>query len=303
MAFGLIRVRNLAAADIASTDKHNARRYTSKEHYPDNVPMEKRNDFFINVKYETVSNSEYLDKNETDLAQVIDERLKVNQVKGIKSNSNLAIEYVIGINDLKAWDNYDFNGFVSNSKQWLEDRHGKNSVVAIYSHLDESNPHAHIIVVPIEKKIIKWKNTNGEGEKQENRLNTRDYTGGREKLRTLQDDWFNHLIKRYQGGKSFGLELYRGTKVENQLKKYVTQTNHEIGELRTKLSLLSDDLEKSTVLGDITKKEAEKAKKEIELKQEQDRRLNEKKDLWKSKGLKDNPNIFHDDNKKIKIKR
>ena len=62
MAFGLIRVRNLAAADIASTDKHNARRYTSKEHYPDNVPMEKRNDFFINVKYETVSNSEYLDK-------------------------------------------------------------------------------------------------------------------------------------------------------------------------------------------------------------------------------------------------
>ena len=301
MAFGLIRVRNLAAADIASTDKHNARRYTSKEHYPDNVPMEKRNDFFINVKYETVSNSEYLDKNETDLAQVIDERLKVNQVKGIKSNSNLAIEYVIGINDLKAWDNYDFNGFVSNSKQWLEDRHGKNSVVAIYSHLDESNPHAHIIVVPIEKKIIKWKNTNGEGEKQENRLNTRDYTGGREKLRTLQDDWFNHLIKRYQGGKSFGLELYRGTKVENQLKKYVTQTNHEIGELRTKLSLLSDDLEKSTVLGDITKKEAEKAKKEIELKQEQDRRLNEKKDLPKSKGLKDNPNIFHDDNKKIKI--
>jgi hypothetical protein len=162
MAFGLIRVRNLAAADIASTDKHNARRYASIEKYPDNVPMEKRNDDFINVKYESASNSEYLNKTETDLAQVIDERLKINQVKGIKSNSNLAIEYVIGINDLKAWDNYEFSGFVSNSKKWLEDRHGKNSVVAIYSHLDESNPHAHIIVVPIEKKIIKWKNTNGE---------------------------------------------------------------------------------------------------------------------------------------------
>lgn len=41
MAFGLIRVRNLSAGDIDSTDKHNARRYEKKEQYPENVPFEK----------------------------------------------------------------------------------------------------------------------------------------------------------------------------------------------------------------------------------------------------------------------
>lgn len=32
---------------------------------------------------------------------------------------------------------------------------------------------------------------------------------------------------------------------------------------------------------------------QIKLKKEEDRRQNEKKDLWKLKGLKDNPDIFH----------
>ena len=202
MAFGLIRARNLSAADISSTDIHNARRYETKEQYPVNVPLEKRNDAFIKTEYILENHEDYLGKRETTLAEAIEERLKINEVKGIKSNSNLAIEYVVGINDKKAWDNYNFDGFVSNTKQWLERRHGKDSVVAVYSHLDESNPHAHIIVVPIEKKIVKWKNTKGSGERTESRLNTRDYTGGREKLRGLQNDYFEHLTQRYDGGKS-----------------------------------------------------------------------------------------------------
>ena len=293
MAFGLIRVRNLSAGDIDSTDKHNARRYEKKEQYPENVPFEKREDSFIRVQYLEGNESEFLSKEESSLSKAISKRLEENQVKGIKSNSNLAIEYVVGINDIKAWDNYDFDGFISNTRKWLEDRHGQDSVVAIYSHQDESNPHAHIVVVPIETKKIKWKNTKGSGEKEENRINTRDYTGGKEKLRALQNDWFSHLTERYNGGKKLGLELYRGTLVENQLKEYVKQTNHEIGELRAILANITNEIDRNTLLLRISEKERYMALNQIKLKKEEDRRQNEKKDLWKLKGLKDNPDIFH----------
>jgi hypothetical protein len=293
MAFGLIRVRNLSAADISSTDKHNARRYETKEQYPDNVPFEKREDKFIDVQYLEGQKSEYLHKEESNLNKAINKRLEEKQVKGIKSNSNIAIEYVVGISDVKAWNYYEFSGFLSNTKKWLEDRHGIGSVVAIYSHQDESNPHAHIVVVPIETKTIKWKNKHGSGEREENRLNTRDYTGGREKLRELQNDWFKHLTQRYKGGKSFGLELFRGTLVENQLKQYVQQTNHEIGELRTIYSNLTNEIDKDTLRARILEKERFMALNQIKLKEEEDRKQNQKKDLWKLKGTKDNPDIFH----------
>jgi hypothetical protein len=301
MAFGLIRVRNLSAGNINSTDKHNARRYETKEDYPENVPFEKREDNFIKVQYLEGEKSEYLDKNESNLSKAISKRLEEKEVKGIKSNSNLAIEYVVGISDIKAWNHYEFSGFVSNTKQWLEDRHGVGSVVAIYSHEDESNPHAHIVVVPIETKTVKWKNTKGSGEKKENRLNTRDYTGGREKLRDLQNDYFNHIKEKYNPNpksQRMGLEFFRGTKVENQLKEYDKQTNHEIGELRVKLSRLDNELEKRGLLDEILKKEREKALNEIKLKQEQGKRTSERKNLWKEKGTKDNPEIFHGEKEK-----
>lgn len=306
MAFGLIRVRNLSAGDIGSTDKHNARRYEKKEHYPENVPVEKREDKFINVQYLEGENSEYLHKEESNLSKAISKRLEEKEVKGIKSNSNIAIEYVVGISDIKAWEHYEFSGFVSNTKQWLEDRHGVGSVVAIYSHEDESNPHAHIVVVPIETKIIKWKNTKASGEKKENRLNTRDYTGGKEKLRGLQNDYFEHIKEKYNqtpSKKLMGLDFYRGTKKENQLKEYDKQTNHEIGELRVKLSHLDNELDKRGLLDEILKKEREKALNEIKLKQEQGRRTSERKNLWKEKGTKDNPEIFHGAEEKPKQRK
>ena len=63
--------------------------------------------------------------------------------------------------------------------------------------------------MPIEKENSKVEKHKGSGERTESRLNTRDYTGGREKLRGLQNDYFEHLTQRYDGGKKFGLELFR----------------------------------------------------------------------------------------------
>ena len=89
------------------------------------------------------------------------------------------------------------------------------------------------------------------------------------------------------------MELFRGTLVENQTKEYIEQTNHEIGELRTVLSSLSDDIAKNIVEGQILEKQRILALKEVELKKEEDRRYSEKKGLWKLKGTRDNQDIFH----------
>ena len=67
----------------------------------------------------------------------------------------------------------------------------------------------------------------------------------------------------------------------------------QINEQRSEIAVL---LTKQRRYLQLTQEEAaEKAAKEAaeKLKKEEDRRQNEKKDLWKLKGLKDNPDIFH----------
>ena len=56
--------------------------------------------------------------------------------------------------------------------------------------------------------------------------------------------------------KKLGLELYRGTLVENQLKEYVKQTNHEIGELRAILANITNEIDRNTLLLRISEKKS-----------------------------------------------
>lgn len=286
MAFGIIRARNLSAGDISSTDKHNARKYESREEFPENIdPEGKRYEVYL------MQGSEFLDEQQRSLENVVRSRIAEQNVRGIKSNSNLAIEYVATINDKKAWEHYSPSGFFSNVSQWLEERHGKESVVAIYEHYDESNPHAHFVVVPVAEKKIKWKNSKGSGERTEKHLNTRDFTGGREKLRALQDDFFKHLSGY---GEKLGVPIYRGTLVENQKREYIQQTVAEIGKLRAKLSDMANEVEKARLNHEILQKQEQAALNEAELKNIESGKFRGGRN-WAAKGTRDNPSseIFH----------
>lgn len=114
-------------------------------------------------------------------------------------------------------------------------------MVAIFEHYDESNPHAHFVVVPI-VEAVKWKNRRGEGERTEKRLNVRDHTGGPDKLRDLQNGYFRHLVDTYGAGKNnkLGVPIYRGTLVENQTREYIEATDAKIGRLRAELATISN---------------------------------------------------------------
>jgi len=66
-------------------------------------------------------------------------------------------------------------GFISRTRGWLEKRHPGN-VAALWVHYDETSPHVHAFIVPLDKKGV---------------LNAKSFVGGREKLTALQDEFAN----------------------------------------------------------------------------------------------------------------
>lgn len=65
------------------------------------------------------------------------------------------------------------DGFVNRTKAWLEKRHPGN-VSAVWVHYDETTPHLHAFVVPLDPKGV---------------LNAKHFVGGRDKLTRLQDEF------------------------------------------------------------------------------------------------------------------
>jgi hypothetical protein len=301
MAFGIIRARNLKIGDMGEVERHNARGYEREEEYPKNIQIEKGD---LNKFYYASDGGGRSSERRGRLQKEIEQRLEENQVKGIKKNSNIAIEFVCTINDKRVWhsengefDSLKFDRFCDDTRKWLEDRHGEGSVVAHYQHLDESNPHIHFIVLPLESKEIKWKNKNGSGVKKETHIETRKYTGGKEKLRALQDDWYAHLCKTYGDGidgkpSKLGVPIYRGTLVEHQKKQYSLHTNHEIAILKGKLSKANTEYELKEIEAQIALKEAQLLAIDMELKQIEEEKKRDR-NIWDKKGTRDNEVIFH----------
>lgn len=299
MAFGICRVRSLHLGDLGSTDLHNARRYDSPDKYPENIDAEGRHSTFY---IDEGKSEDYLTTKETNLQEVVSNRLQENNVTGIRSNSRVAIEYVLGISDTQAWENYSADGYFLQCMKWLEDKHGKGSVVSYSLHEDESNPHAHFVVVPLVTKEVKWKNKKGSGTRTETRSNVREFINGRDTLRQLQTD-YHEFAKRFE--KKMGIELYRGTYAEFQTKEYSRSTDHEIGKIRAELAVLKTNKEK---IIEYLQKQLELAKSlftrkeiDIEIKNQEQQKREDKytKENWWKKGTQSDK-FFHDDKDKKK---
>lgn len=243
MSYGIIRVRNLGASEIGKTEIHNKRQYDEKGiQRPDNIHPEKEGKFGFN--YHT--NIEKGQETEKSLQEILQNRFNQLGIKPRK-NSVHAIEYVLALSPdcQDAYkDTYDADAMLSNLTEFVTKKHGRKNVISVSKHFDESNPHVHMIVVPILEKEKRWKNRHGEGKKKVHTLSARDFTGGPDKLRKLQNDFFE-FVKPF--GKRLGKEFFRGTLVEKRKKEYVRKTDHKIGELRAKLATLENDLDKAKI--------------------------------------------------------
>lgn len=85
-----------------------------------------------------------------------------------------------------------YNAFKANAIEWLNERYGKENVVNVTVHLDETTPHIHAIVVPIDNK---------------GKLNARGFFGGRDKMREMQDSYAQKmkplgLVRGIEGSKA-----------------------------------------------------------------------------------------------------
>lgn len=151
-----------------------------------------------------------------DMVADVKARLDSAKIGGLRKNGVIGIEHMLTASPDFFKQKGALNEWYKASRHWLEQRYGRDNVVSLTVHLDESTPHMHAMIVPIEKK------STGRFAGQE-RLNARAFTGGREKMSEMQDSYaaaLSHL----------GLERgIKGSKARHQtVKSWYSEANSDI---------------------------------------------------------------------------
>ena len=154
------------------------------------------------------ANSQLTQNNENSLssAQLVMSAIKDKLPEKRRKDAVLCVEYLITASpDWVGWHKSDEQKYFDDAKRWLEDRHGKDNVIATTIHRDESTPHMIAYVVPL----------------VDGKLNAKKFLGGREKLSKMQTDFADNV------GKSVGLVRgLEGSKAEHQtIKQYYANVN------------------------------------------------------------------------------
>lgn len=246
-----------SASQIKSAQIHNGREFEENNMpVPDNI---KEHEKYGNNVHGVMVNGN--DSENKSILSALERRLAFLGISPRK-NSVKALEYVLALSpDVKtSYDkHYSASGMLDNLTKFVTEKHGFDNVLSISQHFDETNPHVHIIVTPVQEKVKKWKNRHGSGEKKEYTLAARDFTGGREKLREMQTDFFNHVNK---WAKSLNTTFYRGEDNRISNKKYTLKTCHTLGELDEQKRVLANEFKKDTRLIDYRIQKAHKHRKE-----------------------------------------
>ena len=143
-------------------------------------------------------------------------RLDSAKIGRIRKNGVIAIEHLMTASPDYFKQKGALNEWYKATRNWLEQRYGRDNIVSMTVHLDETTPHAHAVIVPIEKK------NSGRFVGQE-RLNARAFTGGREKMSEMQDSYaaaLSHL----------GLERgIKGSKARHRtVRSWYAEANNDI---------------------------------------------------------------------------
>lgn len=138
----------------------------------------------------------------------------------VRSNGVLCIEYFIGASPEYFEQSGDVDGsrYFETAKKWLEDKHGKENVVATTVHYDETSPHLVAYVVPIDQDTGK--------------LNARKFLGGRATLSAMQTDFAN-TVKHH--GLDRGVEGSKAT--HTTIQEYYARVSKEAPPLTDNLDI------------------------------------------------------------------
>ena len=156
----------------------------------------------LNANPQQTPNNEHSLKNAELVMSAIKDKLPEKRRK----DAVLCVEYLITASpDWVGWNKSDEQKYFNDAKKWLEDKHGKDNVIATTIHRDESTPHMIAYVVPL----------------VDGKLNAKKFLGGRQKLSDMQTDFAKSV------GEPLGLVRgLEGSKAEHQtIKQYYSNIN------------------------------------------------------------------------------
>jgi hypothetical protein len=203
MAFAIVRTAKLkSAGNIGGLNSHMTRTMDVPNADPDLVRYNSR------------------PIGSTDLNADVQARLREAGITKTRKGAVLAVEHLMTASpehfgshvklneqgDKWLWLHTErWKAFEKASIEWLQERYGEKNLVNVTVHKDETTPHLHAVIVPIDSK---------------GKLNCRDFLGGREKLRDLQTS-FAEKVKPQ--GLERGIE---GSKAQHQ------EVKHFYGEVK-----------------------------------------------------------------------
>lgn len=143
----------------------------------------------------------------TNVAQAL-ERFNARLPDKVRSNAVLAIEYLItgSPDDLNGKSRREQDAYFGDALKWLETKHGKENVVYVGIHRDETTPHLYAYVVPIDER---------------GKLNCRAFLGGSKALNQMQTDFAQRVGEQH--GLQRGIE---GSKARHtSIQQYYARAN------------------------------------------------------------------------------
>jgi hypothetical protein len=156
MAYAILRTRKLKTArDMTVASMHNGRSIDPPNADEDRADENKHS------------------HESSPIMERFDQAIEGAGIEKVRSNAVRGIEVLMAFSP-EARDSISPERWNQKSKEWLGETFGSHNILQFDLHMDESTPHAHAIVVPI----------NGAG-----KLVAKDWLGGREKLSQLQDSF------------------------------------------------------------------------------------------------------------------
>jgi hypothetical protein len=186
MSFAILRTAKLKSfGEIGGSLSHNYRDRPTPNANPQQTP---------------------LNEHSLQNAELVMNAIKDKLPEKRRKDAVLCVEYLITASpDWVGWNRLEEKKYFDDAKKWLEDKHGKDNVIATTIHRDESTPHMVAYVVPL----------------VDGKLNAKHFLGGREKLSKMQTDFADNVGQSV--GLSRGLE---GSKAQHQtIKQYYSTLN------------------------------------------------------------------------------
>ena len=157
----------------------------------------------------------------------------------VRKNAVHAIDYMITTS--QGATNEAKEATMKEAYDWLAEKHGRKNIIMASKHRDETTPHIHILVVPIDKK---------------GKLNARSFIGGtKHRMSDLQDEFYDRL-------KNKNIDINRGLKGSKAKHQTIKQWHAKKARISRQGNITAEQVKKGlerrkkSILSKETQKEA-----------------------------------------------